>query len=111
LLISLSMTPTDNSERPRGANRLKFATEAGIRRTGVRPYRVRVFDASREGCKIEFVERPAVGERIWVKFDGLEAVEGCVRWVAGHVGGVRFEQRLHEAVFERLAMRSKMQDE
>jgi hypothetical protein len=95
------------SERPRGAHRLKFVAEAGIRRAGVRGYRVRVFDASRDGCKIEFIERPAVGERVWVKFDGLEAIEGTVRWIAGHLGGVRFELPLHEAVFQRLASTSK----
>jgi hypothetical protein len=77
--------------------------EAGIRRSGGRSFRVNVFDLSPRGCKIEFIERPAVGERVWVKFDGLEAVEGMVRWVAGHVGGVEFQRPLHDAVFKRLA--------
>lgn len=62
-----------------------------------------VFDLSPEGCKIEFVERPGLGERVWVKFDNLEALEGSVRWVAGHVGGVQFERPLHAAVFDRLS--------
>jgi hypothetical protein len=62
-----------------------------------------LFDASPEGCKLEFVERPSVGERLWVKFDGLEAVEATVRWVAGHVGGLEFCRPLHAAVFDRLA--------
>jgi hypothetical protein len=91
----------------RSANRLEFTAEAGIRRAGVRGYRVRVFDASREGCKIEFIERPTVGERIWVKFDGLEALEGTVRWIAGHLGGVKFQRPLHEAVFQQLARASR----
>jgi hypothetical protein len=94
-------------EKPRGAHRLEFAAEVGIRRTGVHSYRVRVFDASPEGCKIEFVECPAIGERIWVKFDNLEALEGTVRWLDGHTGGVQFERPLHEAVFQRLAAASK----
>jgi PilZ domain len=94
-------------EKPRGAPRLGFAAEVGVRRTGVRSFRVRIFDASPEGCKIEFVERPAIGERVWVKFDNLEALEGTVRWVDGHTGGVQFEHPLHEAVFERLAAASK----
>ena len=54
----------------------------------------------------EFVERPAVDEHIWVKFDNLEALEGTVRSVDGHTGGVRFQRPLHEAVFERLAAAS-----
>jgi hypothetical protein len=48
-----------------------------------------------------------VGERVWVKFDGLEAIEGSVRWVDGHTGGVQFTRPLHEAVFERLAASPK----
>lgn len=59
------------------------------------------------GCRIEFVEPPAVGERVWIRFDGLEAIEGTVRWVEGHIGGVRFERPLHEAVFQQLAAASK----
>src|SRR5690348_14700009 len=91
------------SEEFRGAPRLRLETEANIRRSGAHGFRVRVFDASPEGCKIEFIERPAVGERIWIKFDQLQAIEGTVRWVAGHVGGIEFANPLHEAVFERLA--------
>lgn len=88
---------------PRGAGRQSLDTEVGIRRTGMQAFRVRLIDASPKGCKIELVERPAIGERIWVKFDGLEPVEGIVCWVAGHVGGVQFIRPFHDAVFERLA--------
>ena len=101
------MSSDTGPEKARGARRLGFAAEVGIRRTGARSFRVRIFDASPEGCKIEFVERPAIGERVWVKFDNLEALEGTVRWVDDHTGGVRFERPLHEAVFERLAAASR----
>lgn len=94
-------------EESRGARRLCLETEANIRRSGTHGFRVRVFDASPVGCKIEFVERPAVGERIWIRFDQLQPIEGTVRWVAGHVGGIEFARPLHEAVFERLAATSR----
>ena len=88
--------------RIRGADRIGLSAEVGLRRAGVHSFRVHVFDASRQGCKVEFVECPAVGERVWVKFEGLASVEAWVRWIDGHVGGVQFEHPLHEAVFERL---------
>ena len=94
------------SQQRRNARRFALKAEVGIRRAGVLPFRVPIFDASPEGCKIELVERPAVGERVWVKFDGLEAIEGT-RWVKGHTGGVSFSRPLHEAVFRRLASSSK----
>jgi hypothetical protein len=93
----------DNPTNPRQADRVPLTAEVGIRRSGLNAFRVRVFDASPQGCKIEFIERPAVGERVWVKFDGLEALSATVRWVEGHIGGVHFERPLYGAVFRRLS--------
>jgi len=86
----------------RRAERVQLCADVAVRRSGVRAFRVRVFDLSPEGCKVEFIEVPAIGERIWVKFDTLEAVEGSVRWTAGHTGGVQFARPLYEPVFRRL---------
>jgi hypothetical protein len=101
------MTSNAGPNEPRRAHRTDLDAEVRLRRSGALGFRVRVLDASREGCKVEFVERPAVGERIWVRFDGLEGIEASVRWVEGHIGGVQFLHPLHEAVFERLAEASK----
>ena len=89
-------------EHARGTSRVPFVADVSIRRSGAKAYRVGLFDLSPEGCRIEFVERPAVGERAWIKFDRLQAIEGVVRWVDGHVGGVAFTRPLHDAVFDRL---------
>jgi len=94
-------------EEPRGAGRRKFDAEVRVRRSGMHGLRVRLFDASPEGCKIEFIDRPEIGERIWIKFDNVEAVEGIVRWIAGTTCGIQFERPFHDAVFERLAAASK----
>lgn len=64
-------------------------------------------DASRYGCKIDFVEKPRLDDRVWVKFDGLEALEGLVCWVDGFTGGVEFEKPIHPAVFEMLVANRK----
>lgn len=61
-----------------------------------------MFDLSAEGCKIEFVERPEIGERLWVKFDGLDSLAATVRWIDGHRGGVQFERPIYDPVFRRL---------
>lgn len=90
--------------KSRKRERVSLIAEVGIRRSGFHGFRVRVFDASPDGCKIEFVEKPRIGERVWVKFDGLEGIEASVRWIEGHIGGVHFERPLHEAVFERLVL-------
>lgn len=91
-----------SDQHPSRIERLSLSAEVAIRRSGIHPFRVELFDVSPQGCKIEFVERPSVGERVWVRFDGLAALEGSVRWVEGHVGGVQFVHPIHRAVFERL---------
>jgi hypothetical protein len=83
-------------------DRPSLSAEVNVRRSGVHAFRVRVFDLSPEGCKMEFVERPSLGERVWVKFDGLESIEATVRWIDGHYGGVQFERPIYDAVFRRL---------
>jgi len=76
-----------------------------LRRHAQPNYRVRVYDASPHGCKLEFVERPRLDELVWVKFEGLEALGAFVCWVEGFVVGVEFQKPIHPAVFESLIQR------
>lgn len=85
--------------------RIPLTAEVLLRRSGQKNYRVQIYDVSPDGCKIEFVERPNIGERLWVKFDALDAVEGSVCWIEGHLAGVNFERPIHPAVFAVLVSR------
>ena len=87
---------------PRVAERLELAAEVSLRRPGRCHYQVRLLDLSAKGCRLEFVERPRVGERLWVKFSGLNSIEAEVCWRDGFVGGVRFVRPIHPAVFDLL---------
>jgi len=73
-----------------------------MRRAAKLAFRVRIYDLSPEGCKAEFVERPSIGEQLWVKFDGIEALEAKVRWIVGAKAGLKFARPLHAAVFDLL---------
>jgi len=89
----------------RRSRRIEVKAEVALRRSGQLNYRVRVFDASPLGCKLEFVERPQLDERVWVKFDRLEAIEGVVCWVEGCKAGIQYDKPMHPAVFEMLLPR------
>ena len=89
----------------RKAGRIVANAEVTLRRSAQLNYRVRAYDASPYGCKLEFVERPELDERVWVKFDGLDAMEGLVVWVAGFAAGVEFVRPIHPAVFDALVPR------
>ena len=97
------MNPRPVSERR--SERTALIAEVALRRAGKLNFRVRVFDVSRLGCRLEFVERPALEERVWVKFDGLEALEAQVCWVDGFNAGLAFNAPIHPAVFDQLLAR------
>jgi len=63
---------------------------------------VKLCDFSPSGCKFEFVDRPAVGEVVWVKFEGIDGFEGSVCWVEGRAAGVEFRREIYMPVFEHL---------
>ena len=49
----------------------------------------------------------AAGERVLIKFEGLEVLDAEVCWVDGYTAGLRFERSMHPAVFELLVERLK----
>lgn len=92
---------------PRKSARTSLNAEVLFKRSGQINYRVRILDLSRHGCKIECVQRPRVGEAVWVKIEGLESLESVVCWIDGFVAGVEFQKPLHAAVFDLLLSRVK----
>ena len=90
---------------PRKSERVAVSADVIMRRPGQPNYQVRVLDASPHGCKVEFVDRPCANERMWIKFEDLEALEAEVAWVEGHVTGLRFAKTIHPAVFDLLVER------
>ena len=109
----LVFAPSEEPPRqhwPRRSERLPISADVALRRPGHFTYRVRVVDASPDGCKVEFVERPQVGERLSIKFDGLEILEARVRWVEGFAAGLNFSRPIHPAVFDLLIERLRQGD-
>jgi hypothetical protein len=92
-------------QKPRGHDRVAIDGRISLRSPGRQQFQARVFDLTPSGCKVEFVERPKVGDTIWAKFEGLDALEGEVRWIDGHYGGVQFKRPIYSAVFDLLLAR------
>lgn len=93
------------SKKPRRHERVSVEGEVSMRRSGKISFRVHIYDLSPDGCKAEFVERPKLDEQLWIKFDGLEALEARVRWLSGAKAGVSFSRTLHPAVFDLIVSR------
>jgi hypothetical protein len=89
----------------RQATRVEVSAEVGLRSIGRNSFRVRVFDLSSQGCKVELVERPLVGDAMSVKFDGLDVLEATVAWVEGATAGLTFRNAIHPAVLDLLLQR------
>jgi hypothetical protein len=86
----------------RRSERIALDAAVSLRRSGQLNYNVRAYDASLHGCRVEFIERPQLDERVWVKFDGLQPLEAEVCWVEGFAAGLNFVNPIHPAVFSRL---------
>lgn len=94
--------PPPRCHWPRRGRRETIHAEVFCRRSGQLGYQARLFDVSRHGCKIEFIGRPKLDDKVWVKFSGLQALPAYVCWVDGFIGGVEFDKAIHAAVFEQL---------
>jgi hypothetical protein len=89
----------------RKVTRVPIDAEIFMRRSVERGYRAAIHDLSPAGCRLEFAERPRIEESLWIKFEGLEALESIVRWIEGDSAGVEFVKPLHAAVFDSLISR------
>lgn len=89
----------------RAGIRVPANSEVTLRRLGNLNFRVTVRDISPDGCSIDLVERPAVGETLHIKFDGLDVLECKVRWIDGYIAGLKFARPFHPAVFDILLVR------
>ena len=103
--LQFSPDPEPEIEQPRSAARIAVDAEVLQRRQGQPNYRVRLFDLSPNGCKAEFVERPRVGDHVWIKFDGLESLDAEVCWAEGFRAGLKYVNPIHPAVFDLLIRR------
>jgi hypothetical protein len=104
-LAFVAETPASKNHSPRRHERISLDADVSLRRIGKAGFRVALTDVSPDGCKVELVERPSLGERVLIKFDGLEPLEADVCWVEGHTAGLVFANAIHPAVFELLVER------
>lgn len=104
-LVFKSDKAAKKQQQPRVTARSSVAAEVMLRRLGKINYRVRLFDLSPEGCKVELIERPREGEHVMLKFEGFEVMDAEVCWVDDFIAGLRFEKPFHPAVFELLIER------
>ena len=63
---------------------------------------VRVLDLSPEGCRIE-VSHLCCGDRVFLKFDGLDPLLSEVRWSDAEEAGLQFAVALHPVIARHLA--------
>ena len=105
-LVFAKTSAAGPAHAPRNAERLTLTAEVSLRRPGRPTYKVRMCDISTHGCRCEFIDRPAEGETMFIKFDGLESMEAVARWIEPPLTGLSFLRPIHPAVFDMLRARS-----
>jgi hypothetical protein len=106
-LVFGAENPDEKVYLSRCSPRISLGAEVSLRRLGQSKYKLRVNDLSPEGCKVDLVERPRVGEHVLVKFAGLEALDAEVCWIDHFVAGLHFKNPIHASVFDLLLERLK----
>ncbi len=104
-LVFRTDAPAEGNHCERIDPRVCLHADVRMRRLGKANYRVRLFDLSPRGCKLERIERPRIGEYVLVRFAGLDALQAEVCWVEDLCVGVRFTHPIHPAVFDLLVQR------
>ena len=104
-LAFVPQEPQSDEPIPREHERAPFRSEALLRRLGGLNYKVHIHDISPDGCKVELIETPRIGEHVLIKFDGLEAFDAEVCWVEGMMAGLNFVRPMHQAVYDMLMQR------
>ncbi len=89
----------------RGTPRRTIDAQVLLKRSGASSYTVHAYNISEHGCKVEFVERPSVGETVWVKFDSLEPIRSTVRWTEEFIVGLEFARPIDTRVLDWLLTR------
>ena len=105
VIFEADATPAHEGGTPREGERFTLIADVTMRRQGKHSFGVTIFDASRTGCRVEFVERPDIGERVRITFKGLQPLDGRVCWVDCGCAGIQFERPIHPAVFDLLLAR------
>lgn len=101
--MSTERENTPDSARPqRKSTRVVLDAQVVVRRAGFPNFRVRICNLSPDGCAVEFIDRPRIDERVWVKLERIESIGGRVCWVENGLAGVQFDQAIHPAVFDLL---------
>lgn len=90
---------------PRRHDRRPVEAQVAMRRLGKGSHRVRVYDISPSGCRVEFIDKPQLDENVVIRFDGLEGMHSEVCWTSPNCAGLRFERAIHPAVFDLLVDR------
>jgi hypothetical protein len=84
---------------PRQSERVPVTATVTLRKPGKPNFQAKAFDVSPEGCKVEFIDRPIVGDIVWIKLGSFENLEAEVCWVEGTLMGLNFAKTFHTAVF------------
>lgn len=104
--LAFETAPAPQKRRlSRCSERSAATAEAALCRPGKPDCRARVLDLSPQGCRLEIAFHADVDDHVWIKFDGLEALEATVCWVAGFKMGLRYANPIHPAVFDLLLAR------
>lgn len=79
---------------------------ATVRRHAKEPYEARLVDLSVYGCRLIIDGQFKIGDRLWLRFAGSNAIQATAVWFEGDRLGCRFDEALDRRLFRELTLQA-----
>lgn len=79
---------------------------AKVRRHGKQAHEASLIDLSVYGCRLLIEGQFKTGDRLWLRFEGSNAIQATAVWYEGDRLGCRFDEALDRGLFRELTLQA-----
>jgi hypothetical protein len=100
----ISLPSTDTDERRSSPRLAVGVTKVSVRKLSEQPAEASLGDLSIYGCRIKSPLDHNAGERVWLRFVGMNPVNATIVWSDNGFAGCRFDVPIDKGLFRSLTL-------
>jgi hypothetical protein len=103
--VRRAYAPSNIADERRSASRLVVGiTKVSVRKISEQPAEASLGDLSIYGCRIKSSLDHNPGERVWLRFTGMNPVHATIVWSENGYAGCRFDVPINNSLFRSLTL-------